>query len=294
LIGGGTGFIGSHLNKFLTLAGYNVTVISRMPGVQRITWHELESKGLPKDTVAVVNLAGQNVLDPTKRWTPGFQQNVWNSRVNSSAGLVRAIQNADQKPEVFVNVSGVSLYRPNENAVYNEDDPGEDYDYMSKLCLEWEKAAKLPECEPTRQVRIRSGVVIGRNGGMIKSMLLPFWFGLGSWIGTGKQPLPWIHIDDLCRLIRFSFENKAVSGALNGVAPQIITNKEFTKTFASVMRRPALMGTPEFTINLVFGKDRAALLTAGAKVNPKRVTELNFKYQYPTAVDACKEVLKKS
>lgn len=123
-----------------------------MPGQKRITWHELESNGLPKDTTAVVNLAGQNVLDPTRRWTAGFKQNVWSSRVNSTAELVKAIQRASHKPEVFVNVSGVSLYKPSDSVVYTEDHPGEDYDFMSKLCLEWEKAAILPKEETTRQV----------------------------------------------------------------------------------------------------------------------------------------------
>lgn len=123
-----------------------------MPGVKRITWHELESKGLPKDTSIVINVAGQNVLDPTRRWTPGFKQNVWTSRVNTSAGIVKAIQKTDKQPDVFINVSGVSLYRPNDNIVYTEDNAGEDYDFMSKLCLHWEKAATLPSNITTRQV----------------------------------------------------------------------------------------------------------------------------------------------
>lgn len=123
-----------------------------MPGVRRITWHDLENKGLPNDTHAVINVAGQNVLNPTSRWTPGFQQNVWNSRINTTTHLVKAIQAADHKPSVFINVSGVSLYRPNDKIVYTEDNPGEDYDFMSKLCLAWEEAAHLPESELTRQV----------------------------------------------------------------------------------------------------------------------------------------------
>lgn len=153
LSGGGTGFIGSHLNKVLSASGYNVTIISRMPGVKRITWHDLESKGLPSDVTAVVNLSGQNVLDPTRRWTPGFKQNVWTSRVNSSLSLAKAIDAATKKPNVFVNVSGVALYKPSEETVYTEDDAGQEYDFMSKLCLAWEKAALLnTDITTTRQV----------------------------------------------------------------------------------------------------------------------------------------------
>lgn len=123
-----------------------------MPGVKRITWHELNESGLPNDTVAAINVAGQNVLDPTRRWTPGFKQNVFNSRVNTASAFARAITNAKQKPEIFINVSGVSLYRPSDEKVYTEDDQGENYDYMSNLCLHWEKAAELPDTEPVRLV----------------------------------------------------------------------------------------------------------------------------------------------
>lgn len=159
ILGGGTGFIGSHLCKVLSLSGYETMTISRMPGLKRITWHELEEKGLPENTLAAVNVAGQNVLDPARRWTPGFQQNVWTSRINTTTAIGKAIVNAKNKPKVFVNVSGVSLYRPSESKVYSEDDKGENYDFMSNLCLKWEEAAKLPPSETaTRQVSMELGI----------------------------------------------------------------------------------------------------------------------------------------
>lgn len=119
-----------------------------MPGTHRLTWHELSEKGLPNDTVAAVNVAGQNVLDPSRRWTPGFQQNVWNSRVNTTTAFVSAISASKTKPDVFVNISGVSLYRPSNDRIYTEADSGENFDYMSNLCLHWEKAADLPATIP--------------------------------------------------------------------------------------------------------------------------------------------------
>lgn len=127
--------------------------VSRMPGLQRITWHELNERGFPADTVAAVNVAGQNVLDPTRRWTSGFEQNVWNSRINTTKTFVQAILKSQNKPNVFVNISGVSLYRPAEDKVYTEDDKGEDFDYMSNLCLNWEQAAQIPSSEHVRSVR---------------------------------------------------------------------------------------------------------------------------------------------
>lgn len=123
-----------------------------MPGVQRMTWHELNEKGLPKNTVAAINVAGQNVLDPTQRWSEGFQQNVWNSRINTTASFVQAIAITEKKPDVFINISGVSGYQPSNEKVYTEDDSGSNYDYMSNLCLHWEKAADLKQTDSVRLV----------------------------------------------------------------------------------------------------------------------------------------------
>lgn len=154
-LGGGTGFIGSHLVKKLSAIGYETLSISRMPGLKRITWHELENNGLPENTIAAVNVSGQNVLDVTRRWSPGFKQNVWNSRINTTAAIAKAITKANNKPRAFVVVCGASLYRPQNEKTYTEYDDGENFDYMSNLCLHWEKAAELPpSAHSTRQVRV--------------------------------------------------------------------------------------------------------------------------------------------
>lgn len=117
---------------------------------------------------------------------------------------------------MFINISGVSNYKPNATKIYTEEDSGEDYDYMSKLCIEWEKAATLPKEIGVRSVKIRTGVVLGREGGMINSLFFPFFLGVGGPVATGLQPLPWIHITDLCNLILYSMENSKVEGVLNG------------------------------------------------------------------------------
>ncbi|XP_067637025.1 epimerase family protein SDR39U1 [Eurosta solidaginis] len=293
LIGGGTGFIGKGLSNRLVKTGYDVTLISRMPGLNRITWLDLERNGIPKGVTSVVNLAGQNVLDPSRRWTDGFKQNVWTSRVNTSSVLVKAIAAAPYV-KAFVNISGVSHYKPDETHIYTEKDPGHGFDYMSKLCLEWEKAATLPaDVTHCRGIKVRTGVVIGRTGGMIKNIWLPFKLGVGGPLGSGKQILPWIHVDDLCGLIIHAIESDNVEGVLNGVAPEIVTNGEFSKAFASAMNRPCLFAIPEFIVQTIFGKDRSALLLSGAKIHPKRTLDSGFKYKYPTAKDACTEVVQK-
>ncbi|XP_068146384.1 epimerase family protein SDR39U1 [Drosophila tropicalis] len=291
LIGGGTGFIGRNLAQHLLKKGYEITVISRMPGAKRITWHDLEKQGIPSHVTSVVNCTGQNVLDPSRRWTPGFQQNVWNSRVNSAKTLSQAVQAAPQVSS-FVNLCGVSHYCPSETKTYTEDDHVEGFDYMSRLCIAWEKAAQSAEDLQCKCTVLRTGVVVGHGGGMIKSIWLPFKLGVGGPLGSGKQIMPWIHMKDLCQLIQHIIENRE-SGVFNAVAPEIATNKEFSQSFAKALKRPCLFNVPEFIVYALFGKERAALLMSGAKIQPKRALSSGYKFQYPTVKAAVNELIQK-
>ncbi|BFG04564.1 epimerase family protein SDR39U1 [Drosophila madeirensis] len=291
LIGGGTGFIGKNLSKHLSLKGYDVTVISRMPGPKRITWHELEKNGIPNSVNSVVNVTGQNVLDPSRRWTPGFQQNVWNSRINSSKALANALTAAPQVTS-FVNLCGVSHYQPSASKIYTEDDKVESYDYMSRLCVAWEAAAHTGGEHDCKCAIVRTGAVVGLGGGMIESIWLPFKLGVGGPLGSGQQIMPWIHMLDLCSLIQHIME-KRESGVFNGVAPEIVTSKEFSKAFAKALNRPCLFNVPEFVVHAIFGKERAALLLSGAKIQPKKALASGFQFKYPTAKAACAQLIEK-
>ncbi|XP_023012375.2 epimerase family protein SDR39U1 [Leptinotarsa decemlineata] len=293
LVGGGTGFIGSVLCNALKTKGYGVTVISRMPGPQRISWNELLSKGLPKDTTAVVNLAGQNVMDISRRWTHGFKQNVYNSRINTTKSLAKLIDEASVKPSVFVTMSGVGAYKPDTSKEYDENSCIVEFDFFSKLCKDWERAAalKLESQSSCRIVTIRSGVVLGRTGGMIRQLYLPFYLGLGGPVGDGSQYMPWIHIDDLISLIIFAIQKPTVEGVLNGVAPYPCTNKDFSNAFGKALHRPAFIPLPSFVLNLLLNKERAVMMTEGQKVLPKKTIAAGFKYQYPDIERACKEIV---
>ncbi|XP_063892859.1 epimerase family protein SDR39U1-like [Helicoverpa armigera] len=286
IIGGGTGFIGSHLGELLTSKGYSVLNVARKPATNNISWSVLEQSGLPK-ACAVVNCAGQQFMDFTKSWTPGFKQNVKNSRVYTTKALAKAINESKDKPKVYVVLTGVGAYEPSTSNIYDECSPTTGHDFFSRLTVEWEKAAQVDE--PVRLVIVRCGAVLGRWGGMIKNMFLPFYLGLGGRIGSGTQYLPWIHIDDLARLILFSIENENVKGVLNGVAPQVITNDDFTKSFARALRRPAFFPVPEVILNMVLHEERAMIMTKGQHVVPKRVLEYGFEYKYADIDEACKE-----
>jgi len=252
-----------------------------------VTWEEVEKDGLPEGTHGVVNLAGQNVLDPFSRWTPAFKELCRSSRVETTAMLARAINRTNIKPEVFVQMSGVGYY-PNTftGKVMNED--GEKgTDWLSDLAKEWEDAGA--GAAGVRRVVIRPGVVLGREGGMIQQIFPPFFMGLGGRMGEGSQPMPWVHVKDVAGIVVHAVKNTQVEGTLNAVSPHIITNQEFVDAFAGALGRPAFFPLPEFVWNFVFGEERAVMITKGQQVEPKRTLESGYRFLYPTIESACKE-----
>jgi len=167
---------------------------------------------------------------------------------------------------------------------------GGEHDYLARLCVAWEDAARLPVDSGCRSVSLRSGVVLGRHGGMVQQLIYPFFFGLGGRMGSGQQPLPWIHVKDLARLILHCLEEKSGSqGVLNAVAPQVVTNLEFVNEFARVLRRPACLPVPETVFDWVYGEERAAMITKGQVVEPVRTLETGFTYNFPTIQEALEE-----
>lgn len=280
LVGGGTGFIGKALVGTLKQAGHDVTIISRTKAPGRISWNDVSKSPLPKCD-AVVNLAGENILNPLRRWNEGFLHDLRQSRIETTKTLARKIADATNPPKVFVSSSAVGYYPPSDTMEYTEDCPPSSFDTLAQLCSDWEDSANLPDGCNTRVVKIRIGVVLGRNGGVIQQTIWPYWLGLGGVIGSGKQYFPWIHLDDMTGIITHALDNEHVAGVLNGVAPEIVTNEGFTKEYARALWRPAVIPAPSFVFNLIYGNERAKLLLEGQKVIPKRTLELGYKFKFP-------------
>ncbi|XP_075387616.1 epimerase family protein SDR39U1 isoform X3 [Tenrec ecaudatus] len=261
LVGGGTGFIGTALVRLLKARGHQVTLASRTPGPDRITWVESSlSKGGSQQPPGDHPVIGQHHLQGPR--TP---------------------QDLD--------LSHRSYYQPSLTSEYDEDSPGGDFDFFSNLVTKWEAAAKLPG-DSTRQVVVRSGVVLGRGGGAIGHMLLPFRLGLGGPIGSGHQFFPWIHISDLVGILAHALEERHVQGVLNGVAPApATTNAEFTQAFGAALGRPAFIPLPSAVVQAVFGQERAIMLLEGQKVIPRRTLATGYQYSFPTLEAALKEVV---
>ncbi|KAM6450755.1 epimerase family protein SDR39U1 [Liasis olivaceus] len=291
LIGGGTGFIGRNLCQVLKSRGHEVTLISRHPGKNRFTWDELSRLGLPP-CEGVVNLAGANVLNPLKRWNDSFRQEVVSSRVETTKSLAKAIADAEHPPRAWVLVTGVGYYRPSHTTKYTEESPGGDFDFFSRLVTSWEEAAKIPG-GATRQVVVRSGVVLGRDGGAIGQMLWPFRLGLGGPIASGNQPFPWIHVLDLAGIVTHMLEQQGLNGVFNGVSPSAVgtTNRDFAQAMGSALRRPAFLPLPGFVVRAIFGSERSTMLLEGQCVIPKRTLESAYSFVFPSLSSALQDIL---
>nr|XP_020441805.1 epimerase family protein SDR39U1 [Monopterus albus] len=297
VIGGGAGFVGRELTRLLRHKGHKVTVISRQPGPEKITWDELKSRGLPPCEGAV-NLAGENLMNPLRWWNKSYVNDLFSSRIDTTKTLAQAIAASPSPPHSWVLVTGVACYKCSLTAEYTEDSDWTPFDLFSTLVKEWEAAALLPEdvAKSTKQVVVRSGVVLGRDGGAMKQMLPAFWLGLGGTLGSGTQPFPWIHVSDLAGLITHSLGSQTDTPPLpplvfNGVAPALNTNYEFTKELGHVLRRPTICPVPVFVLNALMGSERAMVLTQGQKVIPKRTLEAGFQYKYPDLTSALKEIV---
>ncbi|XP_041031379.1 epimerase family protein SDR39U1, partial [Carcharodon carcharias] len=290
-IGGGTGFIGGALTQLLRNKGHEVGHISRNPGAG-ITWTGLAARGLPPCD-AVVNLAGENVLNPFRRWNRKFKDEVFSSRVDTTRTLARAIVETRTPPQVWLLVSAVGFYQPSLTVEYDEDSPGGDADFFSRLVRDWEGAARLPEhtAQLVRQAVVRSGVVLGKDGGALKQMIWPFWLGVGGAIGSGRQSFPWIHVEDMSGILAHALENDSVRGILNGVAPTPCTSRQFAAALGSSLGRPAVLPVPALALEAVLGAERAVMLLEGQRVVPRRTLESGYKYRYPELAAALDNVV---
>ncbi|XP_074023636.1 epimerase family protein SDR39U1-like isoform X1 [Numenius arquata] len=291
LPGGGTGFVGRALTQLLRSHGHEVTHISRQGGKDRISWEELSHSGLPLCD-AVVNLAGENVLNPFHRWNDAFCREVISSRVETTKTLAKAIADAEQPLRAWVLITGVGYYRPSPTVEYTEDSPGGDFDFFSHLVSSWEAAALTPG-SPARGVVVRSGIALGRGGGAISQMLWPFRLGLGGPLGSGLQPFPWIHIRDLAGIVCHALENEHLQGILNGVAPSspYTSNGTFAQELAAALGRPALLPVPAWAVRAVFGAERAVMLLEGQRVVPKHTLESGYHFIFPDLSGALKDIV---
>ncbi len=298
IITGGTGLIGRALAAELVAAGYELVVLSRNPrqayrlppGSRVDAWDGQTARGwgvLADGAFGIVNLAGENLAGG--RWTDARKERIRRSRLDAGRAVVEAVRAAERKPAVVVQASGIGYYGPCGDEEVTEDSPPGS-DFLGQLALEWETSTAPVEVMGVRQVVIRTGVVLSREGGALPRLALPFRFFLGGPLGNGRQWLPWIHIADEARAIRFLLEKEGARGPYNLAAPQPVTNRELARALGRVLRRPAWLPVPAPALRLLLGEMSAILLT-GQRAVPKRLLEEGFSFQFPEAGSALQNLL---
>ena len=286
LITGGSGFIGSALCRSLVADGHRATVLTRNPARARprLPAHVglVEALDAVDDVDAIVNLAGENLA--AGRWTAKRKRAFFDSRVGTTRRLLEWIARQQRKPRVLVSGSAIGWYGPCGDEELSEESPS-GTDFSAGLCRAWEAEAIKAEAFGVRVCRVRTGIVLDRDGGALKKMLLPFRLGIGGRMGDGRQWMSWIARSDLVALLRWLAEGADASGAYNGTAPTPVRNAEFARTLASALHRPALLATPALALKLLFG-EMADLLLTGQRVLPVRATASGFHFRYPDLASA--------
>ena len=229
---------------------------------------------------AVIHLSGESVAG---RWNEAKKRRIRDSRVITTQNLTRALVDSDKKPAVFVCASAIGYYGNRGDEVLTESSPG-GKGFFPDSCHEWEAATEPADQAGIRVVNLRIGIVLSRNGGALKQMLLPFRFGLGGRIGNGRQWWSWIHIDDFVAAVLHILQappGHPLSGPINMTAPDPVTNAEFTKTLARGLHRPAMFPLPETVVRLAFGELADQGLLASARVMPKKLLASGFQFKFP-------------
>lgn len=295
LITGGTGFIGSELRSMLLQKGHFLTIITRSPeqyedetakNQQFISW-DADLVAAMEQTDAVINLVGSSIFG--QRWTAEVKQRIYSSRIDNTNNIVSAIKKAENKPEVMISASAVGYYGDRGTEVLTEDDPAGD-EFLSRVCVDWEAAAKEVEEAGVRLAIPRIGIVLETGGGALQQILPPFKCFVGGPVGSGDQYFPWIHRYDLCRGLIYPMEHKDFEGIYNLNAPNPVTMNEFADELGEVLNRPSLFRVPEVALKLALGEAAEPILDS-LRVQPKRLQQAGFEFKYPHVNEALADIL---
>jgi uncharacterized protein (TIGR01777 family) len=292
VLAGATGFLGRPLVARLASAGHQLVVLSRQPAARpapaRLAlWNPHGPPGPWAAELdgadAVVNLAGASIA--SGRWTAARKRLIVDSRIASTRSLVAATLAASRTPAVFLNASAVGYYGPHGDEILTEESAAGS-DFLARLCVQWEREAAPVGTARTRLAYLRTGLVLERDGGALRQMLLPFRLGAGGPLGSGCQYWPWIHRQDWVEMVLWALANPALSGPVNLTAPEPVTSREFARDLGRALHRPALLPAPAFALRLVLGEMADALLLTGQRALPAKAARLGFRFKYRTLPEA--------
>lgn len=288
--------IGNKLTAFLGHQGHQIAVITRrssyhQPQTSVIVWdpalNYIQTEQLEGFDV-VIHLAGTNV---GQCWTPAHKKSILESRVRSTKFLCESLALAVSKPKVLICASAVGFYgnHPPQEILDENSPPGKGF--LADVCRQWEEETNLAGQAGIRVVRMRLGVVLSRTGGALAKMWLPFQLGIGGVLGNGQQMMSWVALDEIPYVVDHLIKNDKMTGAVNVVSPQAVSNAEFTGILGQVIRRPVLLPVPGFVIRSLFGEMGRVLLLEGAHVVPRRLQESGYQFRFAHLSDVLREAI---
>lgn len=285
LVTGGTGMIGKALVKSLNTIENNISIVTRTKintiknsqtsnakFINKITQSDVDTADV------IINLAGEPIA--SKRWTKEQKNTICQSRWQLTEQISTLIKQSKTPPSLFISGSAIGIYGRQNSTMIDEDFIEYHEEFTHHLCATWESLALSAQSEHTRVVTLRTGIVLGASGGALKQMLLPFKLGLGGKMGTGKQIMSWIHIEDMVSAIIHIQHNVELIGPVNMTANNAVTNEEFSQTFAQILGRPCLFSTPSIMVKCLFG-EMSDVLLYGQNVKPSKLLTSGFVFKYP-------------
>jgi len=297
LITGGSGLVGRHLSMKLKEKGYNVALLSRSPersaDIKSYFWNPSKDEivhSAINEADFIIHLAGAGIGD--KRWTTGRRKDIIDSRLKTADLIYRVVRETGKKVKAFITISGSNYYGTlTSEKIFRETDPPAD-DFLGEVCRLWEEAADRFSEAGSRVVKIRTGIVLARKGGVLSRILTPVRLGIGSPIGSGNQYVPWIHIDDLCNIFIKAIEDHRMSGAFNAAAPEFITNSDLMRSLAHELGKPFWFpAVPSFIMKMMFGKMSGVLLE-GSRISSEKIRSAGFNFQFPELKNALQDLLR--
>lgn len=295
VIAGGSGFVGHALSQFFTHQGHEIIILSRGKShsdgkIQYIQW--LKEGAEPEkhlhNTDAFINLAGVSLNEG--RWTEERKEAIYKSRMSATTEINRIIEALEPKPQLLINASAVGIYPVSKAATYTEESPQKSNDFLGKTVTDWEKLARKSEEFGVRVALTRFGVILGKNGGALELMTLPYQYHVGGTLGSGMQWVSWIHLDDIVGAMNFIVQNEDIFGVVNFTSPYPVRMKQFGETIANVLNRKHWFPAPSPLLKIALG-EKSTMVLDGQRVLPKVLQAHNYEFQYAKIQDALVNLL---
>jgi uncharacterized protein len=301
VITGGSGLVGKHLTLLLQQSGYEVCWLSRTaapatPHRPKAYRWSVEEGYIDPEAITtadyIVHLAGAGVAE--KRWTPQRKEEILKSRTDSTRLLAHYLGETPHTVKAVVMASAIGLYGFDTGEALIDESQSPATDFLASVVHAWEHEAQAIEALGIRLVRLRIGIVLSDKGGALVELARPVRWGAGAALGTGKQWMSWVHIDDLCQMFIYALQEESLRGAYNAVAPQPLTNRDFTQEVAKVLGRPLLLpAVPAFAMRLLLG-EMAQIVLGGNKISSSKIEKAGYKFQFTSAAKALRDLLKKN